>query len=386
MASVSSSVALGCIASPGRRILPAPETGRQLQDSTQRAWVEVDLAALQRNATLMARRAGVPLLPMVKSDAYGLGVEAVTRRLESLDPWGYGVATVTEGLLLRALGIERPIVVFTPVLEAELPNIRAASLTPTFGDAARIHAWATLGGGPWHLAIDTGMSRAGVMWTAVSSVAEACREHPPEGAYSHFHSAELNDGSMQEQQRRFAHAVESLPARPRWLHVENSPAIERQSPSPWDLVRPGLFLYGGGGGPGSAVSPEPVAGLHGRIVEVRDVPAGGVVSYRATWRAERPSRIATVAAGYADGVNRRLGNRGQALVNGRLAGIAGVVTMDMTMLDVTSVPCRVGDIATFLGRQEDRAISLGEVAAAGELSPYEILVGLRQRAPRVYRS
>jgi alanine racemase len=353
-----------------------------MQDEKRGAWVEVDLGALKRNAAMMAQRAGVPLLPMVKSDAYGLGVEAVVGALESLEPWGYGVATVAEGRQLRRLGIERPVLVFTPLLATELAAVHTEGLTPTFGDAERILAWHGLGGAAWHLAVDTGMSRAGVNWDRVVDVVEACRLHPPEGAFTHFHSAERDDGSMREQSERFRQAVSRMPARPRLLHAENSPAVERQSPSPWDLARPGLFLYGGGGG--ASVSPYPVAGLHGRIVEIRDIAAGATVSYRATWRANVPSRIATVAAGYADGVNRRLGSRGQALVRGRLAPIAGVVTMDMTMLDVTGLECAVGDVATFLGNQDGTSLSINDVAAAGDLSPYEVLVGLRLRAPRLY--
>jgi alanine racemase len=120
------------------------------------------------------------------------------------------------------------------------------------------------------------------------------------------------------------------------------------------------------------------------VVELRDVAEGDVVSYRATWRATRPSRIATVSAGYADGVNRRLGNRGHALVRGQRAPIAGVVTMDMTMLDVTGIGCSIGDVATFIGNQAGATMSVNDVAAVGEISPYELLVGLGLRATRIY--
>jgi alanine racemase len=356
-----------------------------LQDEKRRAWVEVDLGALGRNAAVMARRARVPILPMVKSDAYGLGVEAVVPALEAVDPWGYGVATIEEGAQLRRIGVHRPVIVFTPVLEADMTAMRTARLTPTLSDVDRIEAWhAVGGGGAWHLSIDTGMSRTGVRWDRVNDVVEACRRHPPEGAFTHFHSAERNDGTMQEQQERFRQALASLPYRPRYVHAENSPATERQSPSPWDLTRPGLFLYGAGGTQGAAVRPEHVASLHGLVVELRDVAEGDVVSYRATWRATRPSRIATVSAGYADGVNRRLGNRGHALVRGQRAPIAGVVTMDMTMLDVTGIGCSIGDVATFIGNQAGATMSVNDVAAVGEISPYELLVGLGLRATRIY--
>lgn len=355
-----------------------------MRHDQQRAWVEVDLGALQRNASMLAQRAGVPLIPMVKADAYGLGVEAVVWALEPSEPWGYGVATVEEGAELRSLGVTRRVIVFTPLLLGELDECRAHELTPALGDALRIKAWNSSGGEPWHLAIDTGMHRAGVPWQRVPELAPLLRDSPPEGVFTHFHSADLNDGSLQAQQERFTKAVALLPARPKYLHAENSPAIERQSPSPWDLARPGVALYGVGGGEGSGVRPEAVASLHARIAEIRDVESGESVSYGASWRADGWRRIATAAAGYADGVRRSLSNRGSALVNGRRVSIAGVVTMDMTMLDVTGVDCSVGDVATFIGRQGDAELPVDDVARSGDLSPYELLVGLGLRAPRLY--
>jgi alanine racemase len=351
----------------------------------RRAWVEVDLGALKRNATTMARLSGVPLLPMVKSDAYGLGVGPVVKALESVGPWGFGVGTVAEGAQLRELGVEKPILVFVQILADEFREARDLRLTPTFGDPGLIDEWHAAGGGPWHLAVDTGMSRAGVSWNGIADVESAIRACPPEGVFTHFHSAEQHDGSVELQERRFDMAIAALPARPRFVHAENSPSIERRGASRWSLARPGVFLYGvGGDDEGTLVRPDPVASLHARIVDVREIDPGETVSYGATWTASRPSRIATVAAGYADGVRRHLSNRGAALVSGRRVPIAGVVTMDMTMLDVTDVDCRIGDVATFLGSQGESTLTIDEVARSGDLSPYELLVGLRLRAPRRY--
>lgn len=355
-----------------------------MQHDTERAWIDIDLGALKRNAEQLARRAGVPLLPMVKSDAYGIGVEAAVRTLEPLEPWGYGVASVEEGALLRALGVRRRVLVFTPLLAESFGAARELQLTPTLGDARRVRQWREARGGHWHLAIDTGMNRAGCPWDRVGDLADEVRASPPEGAFTHFHSADLDDGSVERQQHRFLESVRALPERPRFLHAENSPAIERQSPSPWDLARPGVALYGVRRGAGSVMAVEGVASLHARIVERRSVAPGESVSYGATWRATEDRVIATAAAGYADGIRRALGNRGSALVGGRRVPIVGAVTMDMTMLDVTGVDCDVGDVATFLGRQGGAELPIAEVAAAGELSPYEVLVGLRLRAPRRY--
>ena len=359
-----------------------------MQRELRRAWVEVDLGALKRNGLTMARRACVPLLPMVKADAYGLGAVPVVRALEALDPWGYGVATIAEAEELRAAGVERPLVIFTPLLPWDFVSARGARLTPALGDPAAIAAWISSGGGAWHLAIDTGMHRAGVPWWRVGSVADLVRQQPPEGVCTHFHSADLNDGSLDLQQRRFLEAVGALPIRPALLHAENSPAMERQSPSPWSLARPGVFLYGVGGGAGSSVCPAPVVSLRARVLEVREVRPGETVSYGGTYRwtgdDDAPGRVATLSLGYADGYRRAFGNRGRVLLRGRCAPVAGVVTMDMTMVEVTEIPCEPGDVATLIGRDGDEELDVNDVARSAELSPYELLTGLRQRLPRLY--
>lgn len=198
-----------------------------MKQSLARARVEIDLGALQRNGASLARRAGVPLLPMIKADAYGLGAESVFRALEGLEPWGYGVATVTEGEQLREWGVARPILVFTPLLEQELVRVRSARLTPTLGFPDEIEAWRRAGGGAWHLAIDTGMSRAGIPWREVKDIKHIIQLLPPEGAFTHFHSAELDDGTLAAQEKRFREAIASLPSRPRLLHAENSAEIGR---------------------------------------------------------------------------------------------------------------------------------------------------------------
>ena len=356
----------------------------QRQPHPARAWVEVDLGALQRNGRAIAARAGVPLLPMVKADGYGLGAAAAARALEPLAPWGYGVATTDEGRELREQGVVRPIVVFTPLLPEEFAAARAARLVPSLGDAASIVRWCAGGGGAWQLAIDTGMTRSGVRWSEVAALAELLRAHPPASAYTHFHSAERNDGSMPEQESRFREALAALPARPELVHAENGAAVARRAPSPWDLVRPGVFLYGVGSGPGAAIVPEPVVRLRARIVAIHEIADGETVSYEASYRAVGRRRIATAALGYADGYRRSLSNRGVALVGGRRVPVAGVVTMDMTMLDVTDVPCAIGDVATFVGADGAGALTVEEVARCGDVSPYELLTGLRQRLPRVY--
>lgn len=321
---------------------------------------------------------------MVKADGYGLGAVAVARALEAVDPWGFGVATIDEGEELRAAGITRTILLLSPTAGSkQFPRLRAARITPSFGEARTILEWYRSGGGDWHLAVDTGMNRAGLRFDNMGCVADLTRACPPAGAFTHFHSAELDNGSMERQTQRFRDAIAALPAAPPLLHAENSAAIERTSPSPWSFVRPGVFLYGvGSGGP---LSPEPVVSFRARVVDLHELTPGDSVSYDATWTAVRATRVATVAAGYADGYRRSLGNAGTTLVNGHRANVVGTVTMDMTMIDVTDLPCELGDVVTLIGRDGDHAVSAVDVAAACRLSPYEILTGLRARPPRVYR-
>ena len=348
-----------------------------------RAWVEVDLGALCRNGAALAARAGVPLVPMVKADGYGIGGLRAALALDSLNPWGFGVATVTEGDELRRGGITRPIIVFTPILRTEIDALRRADLTPALGDPAVIESWVRTGR-PWQLQVDTGMSRAGMPWHQVAEHRGLFERAAPQGVFTHFHSAELEDGSRDVQERRFAEALAALPQRPAMVHCENGPAVERRSPSPWTVVRSGIFLYGVPGFEGGAISPEPVASLRARIVELRTVADGETVSYDATWKAVGARRIATVPVGYADGYRRGLSNRGTALLGGVRVPVAGRVTMDMTMFDVTGTDAALGDLVTLLGEDAGDVITVGEMAKASDISAYEILTGLRLRLPRRY--
>lgn len=349
----------------------------------RRAWVEIDLGALLRNASKVTTAAQVPLLPMVKADAYGLGAVRIARTLEQLDPWGYGVATIAEGEELRRSTITRPILVFTPLLPGDLDSAIRANLTPTLGDVEGITRWQETGL-PWHLAIDTGMSRAGVPWNRIGDLRDVISRGAPEGVFTHFHSAELKNGTREAQEKRFDEAVAALPVRPRYVHAENSPAVQHRTPSRWSFARSGVFLYGVTGGIDPHIAPEPVASVRARIVDLRTIADGETVSYGGTFTAKGERSIATLAIGYADGYRRVLGNRASAIVRGVRVPVVGVVTMDMTMLDVTGVQCQIGDVATLLGADGEDRIDIMELAAWGDLSPYEVLTSLRGRLARRY--
>jgi alanine racemase len=274
--------------------------------------------------------------------------------------------------------------VFTPVLAEDLDGAERSDLTPALATAATIKRW-TATRRPWHLHIDTGMGRAGLRWDDVKTLNDLITAWPPEGAFTHYHSAQLSDGSMELQTQRFEEILRELPVRPKWTHAENSPAIERCGRSRWSFARPGVFLYGVNNMDPTELKSEPVAALRGRIVELRTLRDGDTVSYDATWTARGLRRIATIPVGYADGYRRLLSNKGVALLRGKRVPVVGNVTMDMTMLDVTEVPCEIGDVVTLMGRDGGDQITTNDIARLGGISPYEVLTSLRSRLPRRYR-
>ena len=351
-----------------------------------RAWMEVDLGALVRNARALRDRAGVPLIPMIKADAYGLGAVQVANALEALSPAAYGVATVDEGRELREVGITRDIIVFTPLLAEDFEAASRLHLIPTLGFLTEIEQWGIYGS-PYILSIDTGMARAGIPWREVNSLVAFVEQNPPVAAFTHFYSPQMDDGTMDVQLDRFEAALATLPRIPAILHTDSSAAIVRHDRSARGAVRPGIFMYGVGSGESAGVQPEPVVYVRTRIVEIRNVEEGDTVSYDATWTARRASRIATVPLGYADGYPRNASNQGFAVIGKSIVKIAGRVTMDMIMLDITDTGASVGDEVTMIGDAgaADAPIDVASIAAIAEMSPYEVLTGLRSRLPRIYR-
>ncbi len=365
-----------------------------------RAWVEVDEAALHGNL-LRVRDASGPdcrMLPVVKADAYGLGVARTVAALESAEPWGYGVATVTEGVQLRELGVTRTVLVLTPAPSAMVPRAVSAGLTLSVSSIEamrRIAREAEASGcdAAIHVEVDTGMGRAGFDWRRASewgrAVAELTKERVRwEGVFTHFHSADdAESRSVELQGRRFRDAVDLLP-RPetgeRILHLCNSAGIFRRPELAADLVRPGIFLYGGRAG-GGLPTPDTVVSVRARVVLVRDVPMGTSLGYGATYRATRPERWATLGIGYGDGIPRALGNRGHVVMGGRRLPIVGRISMDLTVVDITDAPgAGVDQIATLIGVDDGAGISLEEVSEKAGTNSYEILTGLGRRLPRVW--
>ena len=357
-----------------------------------RAWLEVDLARLVANARTVASTAGTPILPMVKANGYGLGAVAAARALEAVDPWGFGVATMAEADELRAAGIVRPIVVFTPWTARDAGRgLRDAGVRPVIGDVASLEAWraiepppASRAPHPFHLEIDTGMSRAGLRWNDHAALQRASEllatAEGWEGVFTHFHSADADQAATDQQWDRFVEALCWFPRRPALVHVANSAGALRGRMYAADLVRPGIFLYGGGVGEW-APAPLVVATLKSRIVALRRLEPGDSVSYHGTWRADAPTEIATIACGYADGLLRSGSDRLRVEVNSAVVPVVGRVTMDMTMVAVPAGAAALGDVVTFFGGK----VSLAEHAAAMGTNVYEALTAIGPRVPRIYR-
>jgi len=368
-------------------------------DKRARAWVDVSAPALRENfqTVLEAVGEGVRMIPMVKADAYGLGVAEVVSVLEPLNPWGYGVASVGEGVGLRRLGIQKPLVVCCPVSPAsyrEAVEARLAVSISDLGGLANLREASAEAGvqGRFHLEVDTGMGRSGFDWHRVENWGPAVGEllGPEllwEGCFTHFHSADRAEESPTSTQwSRLLATVDFLSSKPEGvlIHACNSPGALRRPDLAGDAVRPGIFLYGGVAGDGLP-PPFPVASLRARIVYLRDAIPGSTVGYGSTYTAPGAERWASVSIGYGDGLPRLLSNRGEALVRGRRAPIIGRISMDVTVLDVTGVKgVEVGDVVTFFGRSDGGEIPLEEVAGHAETINYEILTGLTQRLPRIW--
>lgn len=362
-----------------------------------RAWIHVRADALRRNYARVAEAVGpdAGVLPMVKADAYGLGMLDVVRLLEPLGPWGFGVATVSEGLELRGAGIERPVVVCSPTPAGEVEHAVRADLQLSVSSlealaTARSAAETSGRSAAIHVDVDTGMGRSGFDWRLADQWLPALHEPSDRvrwiGCHTHLHSADEEASSVQQQWERFAGVLARIDedVRPEVIHLLNSAGVFRMPSRAEAIVRPGIFLYGGRIGSGQP-SPDPVASVHARVVHVRDAPEGTTAGYGATYTASGPERWATLSIGYGDGLPRALGNRGDALLGGARVPMIGRISMDVTVVDISGVPAvKEGDVATLIGSQGGETISLDEVADLAGTISYEILTGLTPRLPRIW--
>jgi alanine racemase len=390
-------------------------------------WAEVSLSALTDNfqairryvnPTEEKRKAPRKILSIVKGNGYGHGGPQVAGALEKAGCDWFGVTCTDEGIAVRKAGVRKPILILTSFVAGEEARLISHDLTAVIHrcqqladlERAAAHNHARRGRrkkAAFHLKIDTGMNRLGVASGDMECFARElakCRHLQLGGVFTHLASSEVfsqTDAGRQtnEQEQRFYDALETLRKLgidPGIVHLANSAAIASR-PETWaDMVRPGVILYGYHPGYDPAENRadvearlplKPVMSLRSRLINVRNVPVGAGVGYNATWVAKRPSRIGVLAAGYGDGIHRSLGNRGSVLLHGKLVPIVGIVSMDVTMIDLTDLPgAEVGDIATVYGVEGKHILPANQVARSLGTVTSDLLCGVSHRVPRIYFS
>ncbi|MEX0588838.1 MAG: alanine racemase [Cyanobium sp.] len=370
----------------------------------QRAWVEVDTAAITANARSLKRRIGAStsLMAVVKADGYGHGSVPVARAALVGGASQCGVATLAEGIELRRAGIEAPILIMGSLTQVEeLRSCMHWQLMPTISAMREALLCQQLASGQGRsmalqLKLDTGMARLGVDWQEGTQLAGAIKQLDAvelAGIYSHLASADNHpnedDGLTQQQQQRFDTVLRALHDQginPGSRHLANSAGTLRSAGLHYDLVRVGLALYGHSPAPHLTGSTPLAAAmtLHARVSLIREVGAGVGVSYGHRFRTSRPSRLAVLGIGYADGVPRQLSNQLEVLYGGQRIPQVGAITMDQLMLDATDCPgLEVGSVVTLLGEDGDQEISPSDWSDRCQTIPWEILCGFKHRLPRL---
>ena len=361
-----------------------------------RVWAEIDLDKLAANIEALKRRAGeARLLVVVKANAYGHGAVSVALTASQAGAWGFGVASLEEGDELRRAGVVAPIIVLSSTRPAQATGLVQRDLSVTvasyeMGEALSEAAQALGRTAKVHIKVETGMNRFGIGADDAVGLAERLRALPGievEGIASHLATADEADRAFTSQQyKAFRECIARLP----WVpiqHISNTAGLLNMPEMRHGLVRCGMGVYGYYPSAETVrdVPLQPALSLRSRVAKVADLQPGEGVGYGMTWRATRPSRVAVVLAGYGDGLQLALSNKGVGLVRGRRAPYAGRVMMDMLTLDVTDIPgVAVDDEVTLLGSQDSEAIDADEMAGLAGTISYEILTGLMERVPRLY--
>lgn len=369
-----------------------------------RAWVEIDLEAIAHNVREIKRVTGnkVEMMGVVKADAYGHGVSEVVRTLLDNGVTQLAVSMLDEAIQIRKMGIDVPVLVLSytdPVRSEEIVFYNVTQTVFSLDLARTLSAAAVKLGKSVkiHVKVDTGMTRVGFMpgYSAVKNIMEISKLPGVivEGIFTHFASADESERDYTEMQfRKFMSVCGELarvgihiPIK----HVCNSAGIIQYPQMYLDMVRPGIILYGlypSREVDRNIIRLKPAMTLKANVILVKDVEKDTCISYGRTFRTSRPSRIATLPIGYADGYPRLLSNKGRVLINGESAPIVGRICMDQCMADVTDLKheVRVGDEAALFGCQNGEAISVEEVAEAIGTINYEIVCIIGKRIPRVY--
>ncbi len=359
-----------------------------------RSWVEVSRSRIRENYRAVRALVGdaVEVMPVVKADAYRHGAVEVSRVLESEGVQWLAVSNVEEGIALRQAGIAARILVMADFLPEDRGALELFRLTPvihTLEDLASVHV-------PYHLKIDSGMGRLGTRAAPEEILRHVSAAPAPlEGLMTHFASSANYESSQTDEQIAYFEAVlaafRASGVTPRYVHMASSIPVAYRRVEAWgNLVRPGHAIYGyvspgRGPVPPAALEVRPALTWKATVLAVKDLEAGALIGYGGIHRAARPTRIAVLAAGYADGIPHRLSNRGKVIAAGKLAPIIGAVSMDLTTIDVTASPSvRAGDAVILIGSEGEATIDAQQIARwAGTIS-YSVLCGIHARVKRVY--
>lgn len=367
---------------------------------TERAEAIVDLDALRHNLTLAKDKSNARLLFLVKANAYGHGAPYCAKYTEDLVDC-FGVATTDEALELKRFGIKKPVMIMGAVLPSCYPTLIRNGIEFTVSSLAAAQeinavAESLSAKAKIHIAVDTGMGRIGFLATETESVQDAYRAATLpnidlKGIFTHHAKADSAEKSYRDMQRmrykNFLSGLRMLGLRLPVCHICNSASVIEQDDEFYDMVRFGIAAYGLY--PSDEVRSDfgliPVMSIGAKIVHLKTIPAGASVGYGATYTADRPTRIATLPLGYADGYPRALSNKGRVLIHGVSCPVVGRVCMDQIMVDVSALDdVHMGDIATILGRDGDQTITAEELGDNAASFNYEFVCGVGLRVPRKY--
>lgn len=368
-------------------------------------WVEVNLSNLAHNLAVVRRCVGpgVRILAVVKADAYGHGTVPVARALERSGVEWLGVALPEEGVALREAGITCPVLCLGGFWRDQEEALLDYNLTPVIYRLDMLETLDRAAGErnlvvDYHLKVDTGMGRLGVPFAEFPALVSQLKRFSHlylDGLLTHIASADdpKYASFTREQISRYRAALAMIEAagfRPAFRHLASSAAAAGWPDARENLVRPGALLYGLAGGivedPSKLSDLRPVMSLHSRITQLKTVPAGSYLGYGCTFQTTRRTRVATLPVGYDDGYHRAHSNRAQVIVRSKLAPVAGRVSMDITLVDVTDVPdAGLGDEVILMGERDGLAIRAEDLAADIGSVPYEVVCSISGRVPRIYR-
>jgi alanine racemase len=374
------------------------------QPRPYRSWVEVSRAQISANFNAIRKVVGprIEVMPVVKADAYRHGAIEVSRTLEGQGARWLAVSNTEEGVSLRDAGIKARILVMADFLPFTREAMLAYDLTPvihSLEDLAELDRLAASRGQKcrYHLKLDTGMGRLGVRSDAkiISEAILRARHAELEGLMTHFASAANYQTSQTDDQiALFDEVFEGLrrsAVHPTVVHLSSTIPVAYGRQHAWrGMVRPGHAIYGyvsavRGHAPAKVLHVKPALAWRATVLSVSEVPSGTLIGYGGMFRTSRPTRVAVLAVGYADGVPHRLSNRGSVIAKGKFAPILGAVSMDLMSVDVSQSPeIRVGDAVTLLGSEGKLSIDAQQIAKwAGTIS-YSVLCGIHARVRRIY--